>query len=84
MSQENVELVINNEYRGVYTLSERVDRKQLKLRKYENGSIRGELYKGVGWGASTNTSLPEYDNKKILWGGQENKYPDPDPYIDTD
>lgn len=82
--QEYVELFLNNEYRGVYTLSERVDRKQLKLKKYKNGSIRGELYKGVSWGASTFTSLPAYDNKKILWGGLEYKYPDPDAYFDSD
>lgn len=43
-----VELFVNNEYRGLYCLGEKVDRKQLKLKKY-NGNIRGELYKGVSW-----------------------------------
>ena len=44
-----VELFINNEYRGLYCLGEKVNRKQLKLKKH-NGNIRGELYKGISWG----------------------------------
>ena len=44
-----VEVFINNNYRGVYGLSELIDRKQLQLKKYNlnNGvfKIRGELYK---------------------------------------
>lgn len=70
-----VELFINNEYRGLYCLGEKVNRKQLKLKKY-NGSIRGELYKGVSIGASTFTELPPYDNDSLYWGGFEYKYPD--------
>lgn len=69
------ELFLNGEYRGVYCVSERVDRKQLKLKKYKDG-VRGELYKGVGWGASTYTSCPSYDNKLDSWGGFEYDYPD--------
>lgn len=73
--QKYVELFVNEEYRGVYTLSERVDRKQLKLKKYKNEKIRGELYKGIGWGASTFSSLPHYNNRNELWGGFEYKHP---------
>lgn len=69
------ELFINGEYRGVYAVSERIDRKQLKLKKH-NGNIRGELYKGDTWGASTFTSLPAYDNSSDTWGGWEYKHPE--------
>lgn len=44
-----VEVFVNNNYRGVYLISERYDRKQLQLKKLkvENGnvSMRGELIK---------------------------------------
>ncbi|WP_133272448.1 CotH kinase family protein [Hymenobacter radiodurans] len=71
-----VELFVNKEYKGVYALSERVDRKQLKLKKYSNG-IKGELYKGDNWGgAVTFTALPPFDNKNLLWGGFEYKHPE--------
>lgn len=74
--QEYAELFLNNQYRGVYTISERPDRKQFKLKKYKNDEIRGELYKGTGWGASTYTSLPAYDNNSELWGGFEYEHPE--------
>lgn len=70
-----VELFINSEYRGLYCLGEKVSRKQLKLKKH-NGTIRGELYKGVSWGASTFTSVPPYNNNSMIWGGFEYKHPE--------
>ena len=75
VSQEYVELFVNKEYRGVYALRERLDRKQLKLKKFKNQEIRGELYKGVSWGASTFTSLAPYNNNNELWGGFEYIHP---------
>lgn len=75
VKQEYVELFINDEYRGIYTLSERIDRKQLQLKKDEDGEIRGELYKGVSWGASTYTSLPYYNNTNEIWSGFRYEYP---------
>jgi len=74
--QEYVELFINDKYSGIYALSERVDRKQLKLKKFKDDQIRGELYKGVGWGASTFTSIPQYNNNSDFWSGFERKHPD--------
>jgi spore coat protein H len=71
-----VEVFLNNEYKGLYALSERIDRKQLKLKKYNNGII-GELYKGDDWGgAVTFTSLPAFDNNSSTWGGFEYKHPE--------
>ncbi|RZJ86172.1 MAG: T9SS type A sorting domain-containing protein, partial [Hymenobacter sp.] len=60
----------------IYALTERVDRKQLKLKKYTT-SIKGELYKGVDWGdAVMFKSLPEYANTNTNWGGFEYKHPE--------
>lgn len=43
-----VEVYVNDSAQGIYCLMERVDRKQLKLKKYsEKNGIRGTLYKAV-------------------------------------
>ena len=68
------DLFINDEYMGIYALTERMDRKQLGLRKY-NGDIRGVLYKGNGPGAPTFDTLPEYDNTSDVWDNYEWVYP---------
>lgn len=68
------DLFINDEYMGVYALTERMDRKQLGLRKY-NGDIRGVLYKGNGPGAPTFDTLPNYDNTSDTWDNYEWVYP---------
>jgi hypothetical protein len=78
---EYAELFLNGEYQGVYGVSEPVDRKQLKLKKYDNG-MQGELYKGISWGPAIFASLPPLpkDNSPI-WDGFEYEYPneiDPD------
>ncbi|MBL7939482.1 MAG: CotH kinase family protein [Flavobacteriales bacterium] len=73
------ELFINDSYRGLYALSERVDRKQLQLKQY-NGTIRGELYKGIGWGGSTFTSIPPpFAQNAVVWGGWEHVHPEGNP-----
>ena len=69
-----VDLYINEAYMGVYGLSERMDRKQLGLRKY-NGTIRGLLFKGNGPGAPTFDTLPGYDNTSDIWDNYEWVYP---------
>ncbi len=74
--QKYVELFISDQYRGVYTLSERIDRKQLQLKKSKNGAIAGELYKSKYWGEATSFhSLPPYDNNSKSWGGYNYSYP---------
>jgi hypothetical protein len=71
-----VEVFLNNEYQGVYGLSERVDRKLLKLKKY-NAGIKGELYKGSGRdSASLFQGAPAFDNRSEVWSGFEYKHPD--------
>ncbi|RZL13486.1 MAG: hypothetical protein EOO62_07970, partial [Hymenobacter sp.] len=69
------EVFINDSYQGIYTLTERIDRKQLKLKKYSQG-IKGELYKGTGWGAAdAYLSVPPFANTSVTWGGFEYKEP---------
>ncbi len=75
VNMEYSELFINNEYRGVYCMSERIDRKQVKLKKH-NGSIRGELYKGISWGASTFSQISPYNNDSLIWSGFEYEHPE--------
>lgn len=76
INMQYVEVFLNDEYQGVYALSERVDRKQLKLKKHNNGIV-GELYKGSDWGgAVTFTALPPFDNASETWGGFEYKHPE--------
>ena len=71
---EYADVFINDEYQGVYALTERMDRKQLALRKY-NGELRGLLYKGNGPGAPTFESLRPYDNTQDTWDNYEWVYP---------
>ena len=74
VSMKYADLFVNDAYMGIYTLSERVDRKLLGLRKY-NGNIRGVLYKGNGPGAPSFESLPPYDNGSDEWDQFEWVYP---------
>lgn len=71
---EYVDLYVNGDYVGLYALTERMDRKQLGLRKY-NGNLRGVLFKGNGPGAPTFDTLPGYDNTLDTWDNYEWVYP---------
>ena len=76
-----VEVMLNGEYRGIYNMCEPIDRKQLKLKRYdeENNIFHGEL-----WQAYTRTrtvmmsELKRLDKTKTIWDGFEVKYPDKD------
>ena len=69
------EVFINDSYQGIYTLTERIDRKQLKLKKY-TASIMGELYKGSSAGVATLfTGAPAFSNTSSYWAGFEYKEP---------
>ena len=71
---EYVDLYVNEAYVGVYALSERMDRKQLELRKY-TGKLKGLIVKGNGAGAPTFEALPDYDNTLDTWDNYEWVYP---------
>lgn len=70
-----VEAFVSNSYQGIYAISEKIDRKQLKLKKNTETEIRGELYKGDSWETTTYYDLPPFDNTSEIWGGFEYKYP---------
>ncbi|MGI4862888.1 MAG: CotH kinase family protein [Janthinobacterium lividum] len=70
------EVFINDSYQGIYALTERIDRKQLKLKKYANNTIMGELYKGTTADvADAFASAPAFNNNSLSWGGFEYKEP---------
>ncbi len=76
-----VEVFIDNEYKGLYCLNEKLDRKQLKLKEYDN-IVRGILYKGKEWetGATTFYSYADIATD-IFWDGWEQEYPKPEEQI---
>ena len=82
-----VEVYINDEYRGIYCLTECIDRKQLKLKKFNKttGEIKGGLWKSEGYGSSLMWECPDnYDNKSETWDVFEVKYPELDDLPETD
>ena len=71
-----VEVFLNGSYGGLYLLTEKIDRKQLKLKKF-NGTVRGELYQTVDWtGPTTFCRAQNFNVPNRVWGGYEMKYPE--------
>lgn len=73
-----VEVYVNDSARGIYCLMERIDRKQLKLKKYsEKKGVQGLMYK-----STTNYRTVIYylwnqpSGTLNNWDGWEQKYPD--------
>jgi CotH protein. len=81
-----VEVYLNNEYIGIYSLTETMDRKQLKLKKFDKNTsqIHGGLWKAEDWGNSLMYNISPYDNSKETWGAFEVKYPELDDVEETD
>ena len=82
-----VELFLNREYRGIYCLTEAMDRKEMKLKKVDKntGEIRGVLYKGESYGTTLMYQCPAtYDNQSETWENFEVKYPELDDAPETD
>jgi len=76
-----VEVFINNEYQGLYSLNEKLDRKQLKLKTFTN-ITRGILYKGEDWGDGVTSFYNCKDTTSdIIWDGWEQLYPKPEQQI---
>lgn len=82
-----VEVILNNEYRGIYSLTETMDRKELKLKKYDdkNQEFHGQLWKVSSWDKATFWDIDkDYDNTQETWHAFETKYPDIDDVNPTD
>ncbi len=89
-----VEVFINEAYWGLYCMTEKIDRKQLKLKKLQQDistgtpvyTQRGALVKATSWSTAVmfgypyngNSSIPNFNNNYINWSGYEYKYPDLD------
>jgi len=75
-----VELFINNEYIGLYHFSNKINRQQLQLKRYdsENNIIHGVSYKGKGWDEPLKfKTYYNYDNNSNWWASFQQKYPNP-------
>lgn len=74
---EFVEVSVNGRYWGLYCMTEKVDRKQLKLKKLKNeNTVRGVAYKAIAHdNLRTITEVP--DNASGTWQGWEATYPEP-------
>ena len=93
-----VELMLNDEYRGIYCLTEAIDRKQMKLKKYDETTQtqHGQLWKSKDWSYavfmghySDNNSYPRtspvaYNNSSESWDQYYVKYPDIEDVNPTD
>ncbi len=93
-----VELILNGEYRGIYCMTENMDRKQMKLMKYDEttGTTHGQLWKSKDWSyAVFMGTVPDgnYQPKDYLstpyasnemWDSYQVKYPDISDYGTTD
>lgn len=79
-----VELSINGTYHGLYLLTEKIDRKQLKLKKYDDEGIHGLLYKAEGYYGTAFWDTSDFDNTQPKWNDWESSYPDVDEYGTTD
>lgn len=76
-----VEVLLNGEYAGIYNMCEPIDRKQLKLKRYdeETKTFHGQSWMAYTWTRTVTMSQPA---KRIpgrpVWDGFEAKYPDKD------
>ena len=79
-----VEVLLNGEYRGIYNMCEPLDRKQLKLGRYEELPNNQYLYHGQMWDSYLwSRTVTMSDPKRrtpgsTVWDGFELKYPDKD------
>ena len=72
-----VEVFLNDEYIGIYSLTETMDNKTLGLKKSKKGIIHGQLWKTSGYGLSMMYNTPSaFDNTSSTWDSFETKYPD--------
>lgn len=86
-----VEVFLDDRYNGIYCMTEKIDRKQLKVKKFkysvDSTSVtqRGGLYKASSWSVGTHLGsqdtwgsniLPDYNNQSESWTAFDVKYPD--------
>ena len=95
---EFAEVILNGEYRGIYCMTENMDRKQMKLKKYDETTleVHGQLWKSKDWSYATlmgtspdgnyypKTYLSTPNGQSESWDSYNVKYPDIDEVYPTD
>lgn len=74
-----VEVILNGRYVGLYALTEAMDRKLLKIKKFdeETKEIHGQLWKAISLTNTTTLNwFINYNNRFSQWAGFETKYPE--------
>lgn len=71
-----VELFVADRYWGLYCLTEKIDRKQLRVKKHKGGTPRGIIYKSFTYDNMSIISDPTPSNTSYTWQGWEGAYPD--------
>ncbi len=76
---EMVEVIVNDTYMGIYSLREPLDRKQLKLKRYDeqNKVFHGVLWEAYQWTRTVTMSNPSPRTPgMVTWDGFQIDYPD--------
>ena len=75
-----VEVMLNGEYRGIYNMCEPIDRKQLKLKRYDASTktIHGDMWMAARWSRTATMIVPAARRTATNWDGIELKYPEYD------
>ena len=72
-----VEMYLNEEYMGIYCLTEFIDSREMRLREYDEQTplIHGQLWKGADSVYTDMCSYGDFDIRSASWGGFETVYP---------
>ena len=84
---EHVEMFLNGDYMGFFDMTEFLDRKQMKLKKYDDllGQFHGFMWKGKEVTRQTLFRKDSvYTNTEENWGGFDLMYPEIDEICPTD
>jgi len=84
---EHVEVFLNDQYMGFFDMTEFLDRKQMKLKKYDDaeGVFHGHMWKGKEYTRQTLFRKDTIvDNTKEHWAGFDVMYPDIDEVNPSD
>ena len=81
-----VEVFLNDEYRGIYSLTENIDQEQTQIVEHDEDQniFHGHLWKSDSWDGTSMYDIKDYDNTQEVYRGFETKYPDFEDVNPTD